>query len=130
MSDLERTFVDFLDRLPFYGMAVVCGDDERVRALIPRMARRAVTYGTREGCDFRMKLLPRNGKAFNRFEVAFKGQALGEFHLFVPGMHNVLNATAAVAVGVGLDISPDKIRLGLEQFRGVDRRFQVKGIAK
>ncbi len=133
MADVEATFVEFLDRLPFYGMAVVCGDDDRVRALIPKMARRAVTYGTRADCDFRVRVLAGGtvGKdqPFNRFEVTYKGSPLGEFHLFVPGMHNVLNATAAVAVGVGLDIPPEKIRAGLEDFRGVDRRFQVKGVA-
>ncbi|MEO5935652.1 MAG: UDP-N-acetylmuramate--L-alanine ligase [Terriglobales bacterium] len=133
MADVEDTFIEFLDRLPFYGMAVVCGDDDRVRSLIPRMARRAVTYGMREDCDFRLRVLP-GGKAgkdqpFNRFEVIYKGASLGEFHLFVPGLHNVLNATAAVAIGVGLDIPAEKIRAGLEDFRGVDRRFQLKGVA-
>lgn len=128
MADVEQTFVDFLDRLPFYGMAVVCGDDERVRSLIPRMARRAVTYGERSGNDFRLEMMPR-GQGFSRFSVAYKNASLGEFQLFVPGMHNVLNATAAIAVGVGLDIPADQIRAGLEHFRGVDRRFQVKGKA-
>ncbi|HUR36922.1 MAG TPA: UDP-N-acetylmuramate--L-alanine ligase [Terriglobales bacterium] len=134
MEDIEQTFIEFLDRLPFYGMAVVCGDDERVRALIPKMARRAVTYGTREDCDFRLSVLTGgavgNGEPFNRFEVTYKGKSLGEFQLHVPGMHNVMNATAAVAVAVGLDIAPEKIRAGLENFRGVDRRFQVKGTAR
>jgi len=128
MADVEQTFVDFLDRLPFYGMAVVCGDDERVRNLIPRMARRAVTYGARAENDFRLEMLPR-GQGYSRFTVAYENASLGEFQLFVPGMHNVLNATAAIAVGVGLDIPPEKIRAGLEHFRGVDRRFQVKGTA-
>jgi UDP-N-acetylmuramate--alanine ligase len=134
MADVEQTFVDFLDRLPFYGMAVVCGDDERLRGLIPKMARRALTYGTREGCDFRLQVRPpgeaKPGQPFNRFEVVYRGKSLGEFLLFVPGMHNVLNATAAIAVAVGLDIPPEKVRQGLEHFRGVDRRFQIKGVAK
>lgn len=134
MQDVEQTFVDFLDRLPFYGMAVVCNDDERVRALIPRLARRAVTYGLRDDSDFRVHMLPQPKAtddgiacAINQFSVEYRGQSLGEFRLFVPGMHNVLNATAAVAVGIGLDMKPDDIRRALDEFRGVDRRFQLKG---
>jgi UDP-N-acetylmuramate--alanine ligase len=136
MQDVEQTFVDFLDRLPFYGMAVVCNDDDRVRALIPRLARRAVTYGQRQDSDFRIHMLPQPNVsndgvacAINHFTAEYRGQSLGEFRLFVPGMHNVLNATAAIAVGIGLDIKPDHIRRALEEFRGVDRRFQLKGKA-
>ncbi|HUQ49438.1 MAG TPA: UDP-N-acetylmuramate--L-alanine ligase [Terriglobales bacterium] len=135
MEDVEQTFVDFLDRLPFYGMAVLCNDDDRLRELMPRLARRAVTYGTRLDSDFCARMLPVEkttlGSAFpfSRFEVSFQKKSLGEFQLFVPGMHNVLNAVAAVAVGTGLDMHPSDIRTGLEHFRGVDRRFQVKGTA-
>jgi UDP-N-acetylmuramate--alanine ligase len=131
MADVEQAFVDFLDRLPFYGMAVICNDDDRARAMIPRLSKRAVTYGTREGSDFRVHASPTSERKpedpINRFKVDYAGKSLGEFELFVPGMHNVLNATAAVAVGVGLDIPPDKIREALAHFRGVDRRFQLKG---
>src|SRR5258705_4762558 len=104
MQDVEQAFVDFLDRLPFYGMAVVCNDDERVRALIPRLARRAVTYGFRDDSDFRIHMLPQPkvaedgiAVAINHFTVEYRNQSLGEFRLFVPGMHNVLNAAAAIA---------------------------------
>lgn len=131
MADVEQTFVDFLDRLPFYGMAVICNDDERTRALIPRLSKRAVTYGMHEGSDFRVRMTnagARTGQdAISRFMVTYLGKSLGEFGLFVPGMHNVLNATAAIAIGAGLDIPSDKIRHALENFRGVDRRFQLKG---
>jgi UDP-N-acetylmuramate--alanine ligase len=91
-----------------------------------------VTYGTRRGSDFSIRL----GKAergdsgyINAFHVTYRSQPLGEFRLHVPGTHNVLNATAAIAVGIGLDIKPDDIRAALENFRGVDRRFQLKGTA-
>ncbi|MCU1285350.1 MAG: UDP-N-acetylmuramate--L-alanine ligase [Acidobacteriales bacterium] len=134
MQDVEQTFIDFLDRLPFYGMAVVCNDDDRVRTLLPRLARRAVTYGLRADSDFRIHMLPQPkvaedgiAVAINHFTVEYRNQSLGEFRLFVPGMHNVLNATAAIAVGVGLDMKRDDIRRALEEFRGVDRRFQLKG---
>lgn len=132
MRDVEDTFVQFLERLPFYGMAVVCNDNAPLRALLPRLARRAVTYGTHPGSDFLLKLLPCEGKPdgsqpFSRFQIDFRESDLGAFELYVPGAHNVLNATAAIAVGIGLDIPADKIRHGLAEFRGVDRRFQRKG---
>ncbi|MBI2682756.1 MAG: UDP-N-acetylmuramate--L-alanine ligase [Acidobacteriales bacterium] len=132
MADVEQTFVDFLDRLPFYGMAVVCNDDDRLRGLMPRMARRVVTYGLSADSDFRIALQPASKKAgalapYSAFTVLYKNMSLGEFHLYVPGVHNVLNATAAIAVGVGLDIPAETIRKGLEEFSGVDRRFQLKG---
>jgi UDP-N-acetylmuramate--alanine ligase len=93
-----------------------------------------VTYGTRRGSDFQIKL----GKStfesdeqqpIRHFRVTYGERDLGEFRLHVPGVHNVLNATAAVAVGIGLDIKADDIRTALENFRGVDRRFQLRGKA-
>jgi UDP-N-acetylmuramate--alanine ligase len=132
MADVEQAFLGFIDRVPFYGMAVLCHDDERLRNMLPRLARRATTYGTHEDSDFR--ILPGKGKCasnkhYAHFSVDYRGKSLGDFHLRVPGNHNVLNAAAAVAVGVGLDIAPDSIREALENFRGVDRRFQLRGRA-
>jgi UDP-N-acetylmuramate--alanine ligase len=131
MADVEQAFIDFVDRVPFYGMVVLCHDDERLRNLLPRLARRAITYGRREDSDFRILGSEIQCGSVNRhyshFAVEYRGKVLGDFHLQVPGNHNVLNATAAVAVGVGLDIDPDRIREALENFRGVDRRFQLKG---
>jgi len=124
MNDVEETFIAFMDRVPFYGMVVACNDDERTRALLPRVERRVVTYGIRKDSDF----LVRDGSA-SRFGVTYRNKSLGEFEIHVPGQHNVLNATAAIAVGVGLDIAPDAIRQALKDFRGVDRRFQLKGSA-
>jgi UDP-N-acetylmuramate--alanine ligase len=105
---------------------------------LPRVHRRVTTYGTSPGSDFLIRLRtpspmpPHPPTAFGplvRFHVAYKEKDLGEFTLHVPGTHNVLNATAAIAVGTALDIPPDQIRSGLEGFRGVDRRFQLKGSA-
>jgi UDP-N-acetylmuramate--alanine ligase len=131
MADVEQAFLDFIDRVPFYGMAVLCHDDERLRNMLPRLARRATTYGVHEDSDFRVGPAKGrcSGKHLAHFSVDYRGKALGDFHLRVPGAHNVLNATAAVAVGVGLDIEPERIREGLENFRGVDRRFQLRGNA-
>ena len=133
MADVEQAFLDFVDRVPFYGMVVLCNDDERLRLLLPRLARRATTYGVRPDSDFRIAHSEiecnSSHRHYSNFAVEYRGKSLGDFHLQVPGHHNVLNATAAVAVGVGLDIGPERIREALESFRGVDRRFQLKGSA-
>jgi len=132
MHDVEDTFVEFMDRVPFYGMIVACWDNEPLRALLPRVQRRVVTYGLGDGADFRVlgaNQCGTQGEALSEFRVEYRGKDLGEFHLRVPGAHNILNATAAISVGIGLDISPDDIRKALDEFRGVDRRFQLKGSA-
>jgi len=134
MRDVKRAFLDFMDRVPFYGMVVVCNDDLILRKMLPQIQRRTVTYGTRRGSDFHIKagesvLSPGEYRPISRFHVTFKQKALGEFRLHVPGLHNVLNATAAIAVGIGLDINVEQIRSALENFRGVDRRFQLRGTA-
>ena len=149
MRDVKKTFLDFMDRVPFYGMIVACNDDPLLRRLLPDVQRRTVSYGTKRGSDFLIKVaapslsppsLARQGEdaayqpPLSRFHVSY-GKAgerrndLGEFTLHVPGLHNVLNATAAIAVGIGLDVSVDAIRTALDQFRGVDRRFQLRGRA-
>jgi UDP-N-acetylmuramate--alanine ligase len=134
MRDVKQTFLDFMDRVPFYGGIVVCNDDPLVRRLLPQVRRRVLTYGTRRGSDFHIKpgdalFDTAEGRPVSRFHVTYRGQDLGEFRLHVPGAHNVLNATAAIAVGIGLDIPAEQIRTALENFRGVDRRFQLRGKA-
>ena len=149
MRDVKKTFVEFMDRVPFYGMIVACNDDPRLRKLLPEVRRRTVTYGTKRGSDFWIKISPTNqgqsshpvagnatrvgqpsdglGHPLSRFQVHYHELDLGQFTLHVPGTHNVLNAAAAIAVGVGLDIGIEYIRTALDQFRGVDRRFQLRG---
>ncbi|MGA3126330.1 MAG: UDP-N-acetylmuramate--L-alanine ligase [Candidatus Korobacteraceae bacterium] len=132
MEDVQATFVEFMDRVPFYGTVVACTDNEALRNLLPRVERRVLTYGTRDDADFRAigVTTERAPEAMhNSFGVNFKGCDLGRFDLFVPGAHNILNATAAIAVGMGLEIPVERIREGIAQFRGVDRRFQQKGSA-
>jgi UDP-N-acetylmuramate--alanine ligase len=133
MADVENTYVEFMDRVPFYGTVICCNDNDPLREILPRVRRRVVTYGMREGSDFHLSGVDLTQEAFevtSRFDVTFKGKNLGPFELHVPGMHNVLNATAAIAVATGLNIAPDKIRVALKQFRGVDRRFQLRGEAR
>jgi UDP-N-acetylmuramate--alanine ligase len=108
-----------------------------LRRLLPEVQRRTVTYGTKRGSDFLIKIPTSHAEGaremghppYSSFHVSYQKRDLGEFTLHVPGVHNVLNATAAIAVGVGLDISVDAIRTALDQFRGVDRRFQLRGRA-
>jgi UDP-N-acetylmuramate--alanine ligase len=127
MADVEGAFVEFMDRLPFYGATTACIDNDLLRAVLPRVRRKVYTYGESTDADFRVEMLPKEEHCHSCFEVNYKGLVLGKFRLHVPGRHNVLNAAAAVAVGVQLGVAPDQIAAGLESFRGVDRRFQIKG---
>jgi len=136
MADVEDAFVEFMDKVPFYGACVACADDARLAAILPRVRRRVFTYGASPKADFVLRLLPAPPAAEavrgerlcrSRFEVAVGGDVYGPLELHVPGQHNVLNATAAVAIGAQLEIRPEAIAAGLKSFRGVDRRFQVKG---
>ncbi len=140
MADVEAAFVEFMDRVPFYGATTACVDNALLRGVLERVRRRVYTYGESAGADFRLQLIedPVGGNNATgaardwhwRFEVNYRGLVLGPFTLHVPGRHNVLNATAAVAIGVQLGVSPDGIAAGLASFRGVDRRFQVRGTVR
>ncbi len=136
MADVEDAFVEFMDRVPFYGAVVACCDNPRLLALLPRVRRRVFTYGTSPQADYIVRSLPllpaeRAGMPVrSRFDIAADGQVLGPFELLVPGAHNVLNATAAVAIAHQLEVAEADIVAGLRQFRGVDRRFQHKGTVR
>src|ERR1700761_4751729 len=128
MADVERVFVEFMDSVPFYGAVTACVDNAMLRAVLPRVTRRIYTYGESSDADFRLRVLRPAPDCHATFEVNTRGLVLGPFNLHVPGRHNLLNATAAVAIGVQLGIPPEKIAAGLANFRGVDRRFQIKGV--
>ena len=130
MADVENCFVEFMDEVPFYGAVTACVDDARLRGILPRVKRRVYTYGVSAEADFRLRMLPGAEGCHARFEINARGLVLGPFELHVPGRHNVLNATAAVAIGVQLGLDPEKIAAGLATFRGVDRRFQVRGVER
>jgi len=133
MRDVRRTFLEFMERVPFYGLVVGCNDDAVLRRLLPHVHRRVTTYGTSQGSDFLIRTVSSVAAGEHspliRFQVTYKEKDLGEFTLHVPGTHNVLNATAAIAVGTALDIPAETIRSALDGFRGVDRRFHFKGAA-
>jgi UDP-N-acetylmuramate--alanine ligase len=133
MADVERAFLEFMDKVPFYGAVTACLDNPQLAAILPRARRRIFTYGVAPEADFRLEFLAPvesvEGR-FARFQVVTAQGPLGPFELHVPGRHNVLNATAAVAIASQLQIPADKIAEGLNHFRGVDRRFQQRGQAR
>jgi UDP-N-acetylmuramate--alanine ligase len=137
MADVEQAFLTFIDKLPFYGAVTACVDNALLAAILPRAQRRVFTYGVAADADYRLEFLDakKDGVAagqgsFARFQVVTALEQLGPFELHVPGRHNVLNATAAVAIAHQLGISSEKIAEGLSHFRGVDRRFQLRGTAR
>ncbi len=127
LDEIQSAFLDFVNKVPFYGAAVVCMDDPNVQAIFPRISRRTITYGQSGHVDLEIQnvSLGANG---SEFSVKRKGNGLGSFRINVPGLHNVLNATAGIGVGLEMEVSPDKIREGLAAFSGVDRRFSQRGI--
>ncbi len=130
MEDVELAFLDFMDRVPFYGATVACLDDPKLAALLSRVRRCVLTYGLAVEAAFRLEILASQSGRQSHFLVHHKGNALGPFTLSVPGLHNLRNATAAVAIGTQLGISQDKIAAGLAAFGGVERRFQRRGEAR
>jgi UDP-N-acetylmuramate--alanine ligase len=130
MADVERAFLDFMDKVPFYGAVTACLDNPQLAAILPRAKRRVFTYGVAAEADYRLEFLVAGEGRFARFQVNTREGPLGPFELHVPGRHNVLNATAAVAIARQLEVPADKIADGLNRFRGVDRRFQQRGQAR
>ena len=139
MADVERAFVDFMDRVPFYGAITACIDNQQLKGILTQVQRRVFTYGLSTEADYRLEILERaqaetigagQPTSLSRFMVHTGAGPLGPFELHVPGRHNVLNATAAVAIARQLEVSPERIGEGLKRFRGVDRRFQLRGSAR
>ncbi|MDE3202018.1 MAG: UDP-N-acetylmuramate--L-alanine ligase [Acidobacteriota bacterium] len=130
MADVEQAFLQFMDKVPFYGAVTACIDNPALAAILPRAHRRVFTYGVAAEADYRLAFLETEPGCFSRFLVNTKDGPLGPFELRVPGRHNVLNATAAVAIAHQLEVPGEKIAEGLSHFRGVDRRFQQRGVAR
>jgi UDP-N-acetylmuramate--alanine ligase len=128
LDALRQAFVYFANRVPFYGVSVLCADDPEVRAILPLVTKRSTLYGTRSEAEIRasaIELVPHG----SRFRVHAAGRELGAAELQVPGAHNVLNALAAIAVGLEVDVGFGHIVESLAQFRGVGRRFETRGEA-
>ncbi len=126
MDHLRNAFRDFLNRLPFYGVGVVCWDDSQIRRIRPEIQRKILTYGFSESADLRAESPVLRGSG-SSFAVRYKQESFGEFQLSIPGRHHILNALATIAVARELDLPIPKIRDSLAQFRGVARRFESHG---
>ena len=142
LDSLKSAFLDFVNRVPFYGFSVICRDDKNVRSIIPEVTATCITYGVRRGADIVAKdiklaataralasarRLKSSFTVFNHSERLGKTGRLGTVTVNAVGNHNVMNALAAIAVGLGLGMKFAEIRAGLKLFRGVRRRFQLKG---
>lgn len=128
LSAIQRAFLRFMRRIPFYGLAIVCGDDPNVRSLLPQMRKRVLTYGFGPENNLRALDLHAQGGR-QRFGVEWQGARLGVARLGVAGRHNVLNALAALAVGLELGVDAGACLGALEEFEGVGRRFETRGEA-
>jgi UDP-N-acetylmuramate--alanine ligase len=126
LEAIKTVFLNFIDRIPFYGLAVLCLDNEPLQSLMPRIKKRLTTYGRSSQADYQARDI-RFGEMQSRFTVVHRGDDLGQFVLAMPGMHNVYNALAAIAVGVELDIAVADIKRALKRAEGVQRRLEIKG---
>ncbi len=129
LEAIRAAFIEFVNKVPFYGAAILCLDDENVQSILPACKRRTITYGRNSQADYQPGI-QECGDFHSCFTLRSRTADLGEFHLNIPGEHNVLNATAAIAVALELHVEPDVIREGLRQFTGVGRRFEVRGVER
>jgi UDP-N-acetylmuramate--alanine ligase len=126
LDAIKSVFLDFIDRIPFYGLAVLCLDNESIQDLIPEIKKRFTTYGMNSQADFQIRDV-KFEKRRSRFSVFKEGHKLGNISLNLPGLHNVYNATASIAVGIELDVPFAAIKTALETLEGVQRRLEIKG---
>jgi UDP-N-acetylmuramate--alanine ligase len=129
LENLKTGFTDFCNRVPFYGLNVLCLDNPNVQALLPQLEKRFVTYGSSHAADYRIEGITLDGYE-TRFTAFRRDLPLGEFTVRMVGAHNAMNALAVIAVAEELDVPLDTVRTALANFEGVQRRFTVKGEAK
>jgi UDP-N-acetylmuramate--alanine ligase len=126
--EVKKAFLLFANKVPFYGLSILCGDDKYIKELLPEVRRRFFTYGLSEG----MNLVARNIRADglkSEFEAVLEGESLGIFEAPLIGGHNICNCLAAIAVAVELEINIKSVKEALSAFSGVQRRFELKGMA-
>jgi UDP-N-acetylmuramate--alanine ligase len=129
IEEIRSCFTEFVNKVPFYGSVIICLDDTNIQMIIPQITRRVITYGMRAHAEISASEVKISRESFGSdFIVRRRGAELGRIKLNVPGEHNVLNALAAVAVGLDLEVEFPIIAEALESFRGAERRFQVKGL--
>jgi UDP-N-acetylmuramate--alanine ligase len=127
MTDVRKCFEDFVNKVPFYGAAILCLDDPHVQAVIPHVERRRVTYGLSAQADVSAHGIRFDEGFGSSFTVWRGNDVIGDVSLRVPGLHNVYNSLAAIAVGLELEIPFEQIAGALAEFTGAERRFQRKG---
>ncbi len=126
MAAIRRTFLDFINKIPFYGTAILCQDNEEIQGIIPQLKKRYITYGMSTQAEVRGKDL-KNEKWGTSLEVIYHNHSMGRISVGMPGEHNALNALAATAVALELDLEMGVIREGLTALGGLSRRLQIKG---
>lgn len=126
IEEIRSKFLEFIERIPFYGLAVLCMDNENVQAIIPRVKKRFVTYGSSNHADFRISNIEIKNMR-SRFTISHEKRELGQVKLNLPGLHNVYNATAAIAVALELGVDFADIKRALANLKGVHRRLEIKG---
>ena len=127
IDEIKQCFARFVNRVPFYGSIVLCLDDQNVQAIIPSITRRAISYGMATQVDISAVQIEFDRAFGSEFIVRGFGKELGKMKLAIPGLHNVYNALAAVGVGIDLGLKFDQIAEAMSEFKGADRRFQLKG---
>ncbi|HMA87017.1 MAG TPA: UDP-N-acetylmuramate--L-alanine ligase, partial [Desulfosalsimonadaceae bacterium] len=128
LETIKSVFLDFIDRVPFYGLAVLCLDNEHIQEIIPRLKKRYITYGLSAQADIQAVDIKYEAVR-SRFSVYCQGQLAGTVTLNLPGLHNIYNALASISVGMELEIPFEKISSALENLEGVQRRLEIKGDA-
>jgi UDP-N-acetylmuramate--alanine ligase len=129
IDQIREAFLNFINQIPFFGLAVLCLDHPNVQSLLPRLKKRFVTYGLTTQADFQAKEISFDG-LYTTFDVLQRQRELGRLKLRMPGLHNVYNALATVATAFELDIPFQVIQETLSEFSGIQRRFQIKGEKK
>ncbi len=128
LDAIQAAFLRFASSVPFYGLSVLCGDDENIRRLLPEINRPVVLYGLSPECVIRAEQVHQEGR-LARFRLRVEEQDLGPYQIPLPGRHNLRNALACIAVSLFLDVHPEQIRDALASFEGVGRRFEIRGEA-
>jgi len=129
MDKLREAFIEFINKVPFYGTAIICSDNEELMKIVPYIKRRYLTYGLESEADLKARNIKKKNFGTS-FEIIYENKSLGEIYVGMPGIHNVLNALAAIGVGVELDLDIQVIKEGLKNIGGLERRFQIKGKQK
>lgn len=126
IDELKSAFLSFVNKVPFYGLSILCADNEHVQELLPGIQRRFITYGLSEGADLTGKNIKIKGLK-TQFEVLSKGESIGIFEVPLPGVHNVYNSLAAIGTALELNLDMNSVRQAFKKFSGIQRRFEFKG---